>query len=175
MTILSVAEMKEHLPGTVSVSDDALGRLLNAAESSITEAAGPIDTVTDYRRPSGPLLGLSRKAQGIVSVTENGVELDPDDYELRPSGEVLMRLSTGPHPAVRWRGHVVIELAPADDMAERIRVQVGLVKLDLDYTPGIAGVTTGTWTESSSQQQGITYAQLRNEYLESLVRPWSPV
>jgi hypothetical protein len=167
MTLLSVADLKLHL-GHTTTENAALQRLLDAAEASIDARIGPLGTVTETHRASGPLLPLTRRAQAVLSVIEQGVTLAPNDYALRPSGAIVERLTTGTHPERRWRGSVSITIATPDDTAERIRVQIGLVKLDLGFTPGTGSERIGDWSETSSQQQGITYAQLREEYLASL-------
>jgi hypothetical protein len=166
MTLLSVADLKLHL-GNTTTDDAALQRLLDAAEHAIDERLGPVGTTTETHHASGPLLLLRRHATAILSITENGVALAADDYALRPSGGIVERLSSGTHPASRWRGAVNVTLLD-DNTPERIRVQIGLVKLDLGFTPGTGSETIGSWSETSSQQQGITYAQLREEYLASL-------
>jgi hypothetical protein len=167
MTLLTVPALKLHL-GNTTTDDAALARLLDAAEASIDARIGPLGTVTETHRASGPLLPLTRRAEAVLSVVEHGITLAPNDYALRPSGGIVERLSSGTHPSHRWRGSVNITIATADDTPERIRVQIGLVKLDLGFTPGTGSERIGDWSETSSQQQGITYAQLREEYLASL-------
>lgn len=183
MTLLTLDQLKDHV-GLVEVSSDALERLMDAAEYAITDRIGPPGDVTERHHGEGRLIGLYRPAGLISQVVENDVTLSSDDYYLRPTGGVLERLSNGTHPAFVWGGHwagfpgpwpawggqrsVVVTYVPIDDFADRVRVQVGLVKLDLEYTPGVASETLGSSTTSSSQQQGVTYAQLREEYLASL-------
>ena len=168
MTLLTVPDLKLHL-GHTTTDDAALQRLLDAAEASIDARIGPLGSIIETHHASGPLLPLTRTAQAVLVVVEHGVTLSANDYALRPSGGIVERLSTGDHPANRWRGRVDVTIATADDTADRIRVQIGLVKLDLGFTPGTGSETIGSWSETSSQQQGITYGQLREEYLASLV------
>jgi hypothetical protein len=168
MTLLSVADFKLHLSGNVTTDDAALQDLLDAAEAAIEDRYGPIGTISETHQGTGRLMGLDRKAQAILSVSERGVALDASDYRLRPSGGIVERLSTGTHPSLRWRGQIEVTLLSFDNTAERIRIQIGLVKLDMSYTPGVGSHSIGNFSESSSQQQGITYAQLREEYLSSL-------
>jgi hypothetical protein len=94
---------------------------------------------------------LSRRAAEIVTVSEGTTTLAANDYRLR-SGTVLHRLSTGTNPAHRWRDWrgIDVEYLPESDVAERIRVQIALVQLDLAYAPGVVSEKIGDWTETFS-------------------------
>lgn len=101
-------------------------------------------------------------------------ELDDTDYRLRPDGVSVIRLRTGINPPTFWGsqgfygpefgaqtgflgstiasesqcpwGHrVSVSYTPLDDFADRCRVQVALVKIDLAYAPGVIEEQIGSW------------------------------
>lgn len=165
MTILSADEAREHIE--TSLEDDALERLLAAAEAAIVERAGPnptddTETATAEERhsPRGDLLMLSRVPGVIVSVTEGTTELDPEDYAQRPGSGILRRVGRS------WWGPVTVAYIPEGDLAERIRVQLALVRLDLSATPGVTSERIGPWQQQTAD--GSTYAVEREALLASL-------
>lgn len=181
---MDLTELKGRIPAT-SLGDEALQSLLDAALEAIVARFGSInDEAVEQRRPTGPLIRLSQRAQQIISVSEQTsvgwtfggwggttVDLDVLDYQLRPGGSILERLATGPNPARRWRGRVEVHYWPVDDGAERDRVAVDLVKLDLAYAPGLVEQTIGTWTERYARQD-TPYQAEREAILASLRLPF---
>ncbi len=160
---ITLAELKRHLVDP-PLADAELQLLLDAAADAVAERIGPVGIISETRQGSGRLLLLSRRAEAVVSVSMGGRAVSSSAYRLRPSGEVIERTDGSV-----FRGSVDVVMQVVPDWANRNRAVVGLVKLDLAYTPGISSETLGSYTESSSQQQGVTYAQLREEYLASLV------
>ena len=175
---MDLTELKGRIPAT-NLGDEALQSLLDAALEAITARYGDIgDESVDIRRPTGPSIRLSQRAQSIISVTEQPavgwgswggrkVDLDVLDWQLRPGGAILERLPTGPNPAYRWRGRVEVHYWPVDDAAERDRVAVDLVKLDLNLQPGLIETSIGTWSEKSSKL-AASYQTEREDILSSL-------
>jgi hypothetical protein len=146
MTLASVADFRAHVSTTLA--DGAVQDKLDAAEQEIVRTIGPVGPVSEfYSRVSGPLLMLSRRAAEITTVTEGTTTLAATDYRLR-SGTVVQRLSSG--TPCRWRDRNGIEVAylPESDVAERIRVQIALVQLDLTYVPGVVSEKIGDWAET---------------------------
>lgn len=166
--LLTVDELRLHV--TSSLTDEALQLLLDAAYDAIVDAAGPDGAVSELITPAGDLLMLGRPADSVTSVVEQvyttTYTLAADDYELRGSGRVLRRLSTGTNVAYAWRGRVDVTYVPTDATAERKRVQLELVKLDLEYSSTLASQTIGTWSETYVTDK--PYAQARDEILASL-------
>ena len=165
MTILTAAQAREHVE--TSLEDDALARLLEAAEAAIVERAGPnptedTDTATAEERhsPRGDLLMLSRVPGVIVTVTEGTTEVDAEDYAQRPGSAILRRIGRS------WCGPVTVAYIPEGDLAERIRVQLALVKLDLAAAPGITSERVGPWTVEAAG--GTAYAEEREAILATL-------
>lgn len=178
MAGLTVEEFRAFV--TTSLGDEPLQILLDAAWESIEDLLGPgaptydaPDAVNELVTVHGDLLMLSRAAETIESILEGTTELDPDDYEVRSSGRILRRLRTGTHPASRWgegwphRGRVNVTYTPLSDAANRQRVQMELVKLDLGFTPGTVSERIGDWSETFTQ--GATdYPAQRSAILASL-------
>lgn len=162
--------VREHVETTLG--DEALQRLLDAAYETLDEYLGSdtgdyAGTITELLTPRvGDLLRLSRRALSVEAVTEGTTELEADDYRLRPSGQVIQRLDTGTNPATCWRARADVRYTPLVDGAERDRVALALVKLDLNHDPGIVQETIGSWTEMRGQQSGA-YADERAAILAS--------
>ena len=167
---MNVVQFREHV--TTSLGDEPLQRLLDAAAEAIVAVMGPyltdgtIDEIITPRGP-GPLLRLSRRAESIDEIIEGTTTLAADDYQLRSSGYILRRLDTGTNPASYWRNRVYVTYLPQSDLAERDRVQLELVKLDLAYQPGITQETIGSWSETLAQGDR-TYQVERAAILASL-------
>jgi hypothetical protein len=119
----------------------------------------------------------ARSVESVTETVWNTeMELDPTDYRLRLDGVSLLRLRTGANPPAFWGnqgfygpefgaqtgflgstvasesqcpwGHkVVVAYTPLDDFADRCRVQVALVKIDLVYAPGVILERIGEWEE----------------------------
>lgn len=165
MTLLSVAELKEHI--STSLGDEALQRLLDAAEEQIVAAVGDSGETTELLRASGPLLALSRVAESISDVVEDDVTLAADDYELQPGSRLVRRLSDGTNARRRWHGWVDITYLPLDDSSRREMAQVALVKLDIATNPTLASQTIGSWSETYATN--ASYTQTRADILASLL------
>lgn len=166
---LALDELRQHIE--TDLEDDALQRLLDAAYQAIDEYAGVEGDVSEYLRAGyGDLLFLSRRALSITSVIERDVTLAASDYELRPSGLQLRRLTTGTHPSTRWHGRIDVTYTALADDAERDRVAIELCKLDVTHEPGLASQTLGAWSETYQTGTAQTggYSDQRAAILASL-------
>lgn len=166
---LDVDALRGHVDS--SLGDEELGLLLNAAYESIDSEVGPAGAVSEYRHgTSGPLFVLGRQAHRITQVIEAGVTLASDDYQLRPSGMTLVRLLDGTHPASRWRSMVDVTYDPVANEARRDRAAIALITLELNYQPGLASETIGSWSErvEGGGSEGGGYAEQREAILASL-------
>jgi hypothetical protein len=165
---LTVTQLRQFV--TSSLEDAPLQTLLDAAATAIVGVAGATGEITEhvsawdgfYHR-----ITVARPIAAITSVTEyaGGVEtiLAADDY--RADGYVLTRLGYGTNPRWWfWGRHVVVVYTPADDTAERQRVQMELVKLDLNWKPGL----TVQGVEGFTEQYAATYEQSRADILGTL-------
>lgn len=187
MTLLTVAELREHV--TSAHPDAALQRLLDASEAAIVERVGAAGPITEHvlswssgagYAPWGLTMGLrritvSRPIGTIASVTEYlsveavgdpGVVLDATDY--RADGYVLTRLQDGTHSRWYWGQSVAVVYTPADETADRERVQIALVRLDLNAEPGLAQQITEGFAERFSGAGLLNYSEERADLLASL-------
>ncbi len=162
-TSMTVAQLRTFV--TSPLPDEALLTLLSAAASAITGVAGATGEVTEYVAGGYTRIVVGRQIGTLTSVTENGTALTATDY--RASGYVLTRLDTAANPTT-WGTAVVVVYTPADDTAERQRVQLELVKLDLTYQPGLVSQDIGTWSETYQNAASMSYADQRAEILASL-------
>lgn len=133
-------------------SDTELTTSLLAAYEAIEWRYGPYsETVTEHLRPYGQWVNLTHRALSVSSVTEGTTALEETDYELWPGplGKHLRRLHET--DASRWTEWVdVVYTVPPGD-AWRDKMALGLVGVDVTYTPGLVGITVGPWSEQYSQ------------------------
>jgi hypothetical protein len=173
---LDLAALKVHLGDDVTLSDDTLEMLLDAAREAVDDFVGPVGDAEAHARPSGPLLPLPRRALSIVSVVERDVVLNPLDYALRPSGSVLVRLDTGPSPSSRWSGRVDVIYVAVPDLAAREAAMVALVQLDASrQTPGLVSQRIGDWEESYASPADGEYLAARQEILVAIHGTWAGI
>lgn len=170
MAILTVDEFREHV--TTALEDDAVQRLLDAAEAEIVRAAGAPGSTTDIVPGGSRLIALSRPASSITSVTETrystSTVLAANDYLLHPGGFILERLYTGTNPSYGWRGQATVAYTPVDDEAIRIGVQLDLVQLALNSNPGTTAETIGSWTEQLASNSAWNASKERASILSRL-------
>lgn len=152
MAILTVDQFREHV--TTALGDDAIKRLLDAAEADIVRYAGDGGAVTDYVDGQGRFATTHKPIGTIASVSEiygdTTLVLAVNDYLVR-SACVLERLTTGDHSRHCWRGRVAIAYTPQDDADIRVGVQLDLVNLALAFQPGVTLETVGAWTQQYTQ------------------------
>lgn len=169
--MLTVEELREHIGD--GPSDDVLERLLDAATQALDIRYGfertYFEEVTERLVPYGTLVYPYHRAQSVSAVSEADEALDPADYEIRNLGRTVVRLASDGTPT-DWAGPVDLTYLPFDDDAERDRICVKLVELDLDYAPGISGSTVGPWAEQHPTD-AKAYQQLRETILRSLRVP----
>lgn len=154
-----------------TLTDAALQTYLDAAYQAIDNYAGETGDVQELLMASGqgPLLMLSRRASNIVSVIEHELTLAADDYELRSSGQMLYRLNTGTNPRRSWRAaRIDVTYSPYLNDDDRDRVAVELVKLDLNYSPGLTAQEIGDWSEQYARNDLFNYQTERAAILATL-------
>ncbi len=139
-TILTVDEVREHVE--TDLGDDALERLVDAADQEIIDRLGALATHTDVLPGQGlPALPLTRKASAITSAVEriNDVDytLGSNDYTLAADGYTLRRAQGSTYPNVAWSGAVTVVYVPyggaTGELAAREKLLVDLVRLDAVY------------------------------------------
>lgn len=167
---LTVEQLRQHID--TPLEDDALERLLAAAYEAIADRVGEDAERGELLSARGDLLMLARRAASIESVTEiHGsatLELDEDDYELRPGGRTLRRLLTGTNPAYCWRYRNDVRYTPHVGDADRDRVAIALVGLDSGYQPGLTGERVGDHQVTFAANSVFNYEIERQSILDSL-------
>lgn len=173
MTLLTTAEY-EALAGDSGLSTASLQILLDAAEQAITARYGPVGADVEEIADGGQTyLFLRRRASEITGIVETDGTTDTtladDDYRLRADGVSLRRLTTGTNVRTYWGGPVEVTYTPADDTADRKRVQSELVQLMLNYQPGRTEETVGAWAVKLASNSVWNSSLEREAILASLV------
>jgi len=158
MALLTVAQLRQHVES--DLSDDALQRLLDAAEAEIDAKLGAVGSQVQTLRGER-VLHLARKASTITTVVEADVDLDAEDYELLGGGYRLRRLTTGPNPSSRWQGCVTVTYAPVDTTAQRKILQARLVQLDMK-DPGVSSWQSGDVRFTNQDPAAVRIALFRD-------------
>lgn len=156
--------LREHVGA--GPSDDDLQRLLDAALEAITDRYGPEDADTrEHLRPFGQWVRLGRRAESVETLLEGTVELEEDtDFEIWPGGRYLRRLADDlPRD---WGDWVDVTYTHASDASQRDRVTIALVDLDLNWSPGLSGITVGPWSEQYGSDED--YQATREAILASM-------
>lgn len=149
-----------------ALEDGPLQDLLDAAESDIVRFGGAPSSAVEWFGGGQSLLALARPAASITSITETDgstvTTLAADDYLTNPGGYILTRIAGGTNSRSRWFGRVAITYVPEDDEARRRVVQVDLVKLALNYNPGLVQTTVGSWSEQYRQATESNMDEVRD-------------
>jgi hypothetical protein len=133
VTIADVAERVD-----TDLGDDALQRILDAAETSVERSAGNANAETEQVDASNSAkLTVSRLSTSITSVTErtrhssDAVTLSANDY--RKIGNItFLRLGSGDNPASFWGKEVTVVYVPEVDLQLRDRVTLDLCMMDIE-------------------------------------------
>ncbi len=171
MTILTTAQFRAF--EETELGDIPLQTLLDAAEIEIVRFAGDPTTAVEWMG-GGQYIYLYRPASAITSITETVLStgtvttLAADDYELSPDGFRIRRLNTGTNARSYWYGRVAVTYTPTDDTALRKAVQVDLVKLMLNYSPGVTSETIGDWAETFASNSVWNNLKERTDILSRL-------
>lgn len=181
MAYPTTAEVREHI--TTTLGDTALARLIDAAKDDINARLGDDDdeAVEVYRPTNTSVLFLRRWAGEISAISEHwdrylmpgtyewpfgsmqDIELDPSDYDF--DRNVLQRRFDGLNPSYRWGDVITVTYTGRGTEAIRARALIALVKLDINYEPGLNAKTVGAVSRSYRGQ----YAQERANILDSLL------
>lgn len=170
MAILTVDELREHVNS--GLSDEALQRLLDAAEVAIVARAGAPGARTELVGGGTRFISVSRPIVAVTSITEDldGTDtvLALDDYRIRTGDLLLERISGGTHSRSTWNGPVQIIYTPVDDTALREEVQIDLIRAALAYSPGLTGQQIGSWSEQYAANSVWNNAAERDSILARL-------
>ena len=157
---------------TSPLGDDSLQLLLDAAETEITRAVGPVGNRTEVHHCDGRLITLRGQAASLVSITERRYTTDyplaSDDYDLWPEGTVIERRLGGTNSRSRFWGRVEVVYEPVDDVDIRKGVQADLLKLMESFQPGLTAETVGSWTRQLASNSVWNNTQEREAILARL-------
>lgn len=133
MTILDNTALREHIE--TDLSDDALTRLANAAESLILDVTGSLTVQVDVLRTQAEqTLFITRGASSITTIKERDfpdddqTTLSSDDFRLS-GAYTVKRLRQGTNPRLWWASEVEVTYVPDIDTAMVEGVQIELVRL----------------------------------------------
>lgn len=149
---LTTDEVRQHID--TPLDDEALQLLIDGLAAEIVRFAGALGAVTDLAGGGGRFITLARPAASITSITETVhttvTTLSADDYLIHPGGYVIERLNTGTNPRWRWWGRVTVASTSVDDEAIRDIVLLDLLRLALNFNPGVSMEQIGQWMEQKS-------------------------
>lgn len=171
--LLSVEEFRLLVPSP-SIEDEGLQLLLDASEQAITARYGEIGSpVTELVDGGYTYFFLRRRASSIDTVVEtiSGTDttLAEDDFRIRGDGVSVRRLPAGTNDRLYWGDTISVTYTPADDEADRKRVQMELMKLDLSYEPGMTAEQIGSWLEQRANNSTWNAMLEREAILDSLI------
>lgn len=174
MALLTVEELREHVNS--DLSDDALTRLMEAAESAIIARAGATGERTQIIGGGNRFIALARPLDPseTITVTEQTpygstvTTLVAGDFLVRDGGMLLERISTSDNPRSRWFGYVTVTYTPLDDTALRIGVLLDYINAQIDYHPGLTSYTTGADSESYAANSAWNNSKEREAILSRL-------
>ena len=153
--------VREHIE--TDLSDAALTRLINDAESEVTARFGDDEDATVDLEGQWWTIRLPRPAESVTSVSERrnaktSVLVDADDYELVDGGRTLVR------HVRRWSRWVTIVYTPKPEAALRERVALDLVHLSITY----GGFTKTERVGDYQQARFDDYLREREHLLQSI-------
>lgn len=175
--LLTPAQFRAHVE--TALEDEALQRLLDAAEADIDSNCGPLD-MDDYDTPGEvtqwftssrgmQTLRTKQKAAAVVSVTEydpasgdtdvTRLLVEDEDYWLDGG---IIRGRNG----YIFGGRIEVVYVPEDTRSRRTAVLIQLVKLEINVDPGTGFEGAGSWQHTSQD-----YEQNRQHLLWSLCPP----
>ncbi|RPJ38663.1 MAG: hypothetical protein EHM35_04015 [Planctomycetaceae bacterium] len=131
-SLVSPADAKALI--STSLSDANLQLVIDRVEAQIIEKIGApqVDgmttTLAKTMRGEGSYLFMPTEIHEIVSIVEDMVTLDADQYQIWAGG-VIERLPSG-----SWGDRIVVTYKPVDDRLKRKQVIIDLVRLVLERT-----------------------------------------
>ena len=163
-TLLTVPEVREHIHS--ALADDALGRVVGAADNLIVSHVGQHAPTVAVTLPGSRFtLTLPRPATKITSAdewtTDPAVVTAATGHLLVDGGRGLRRTAAGD---TRWASWVTVKYAAVDDRPLRKDVLLQLVRLDLADT-GALFQSDGGYIQSSFGDR----ARERRRIVEPLV------
>ena len=163
MALLTIPEVRQNVE--TGLENDALQRVMDAAEEDITQRHGAVASQVDYLEGGLKSLWTTRPILSITSVVESvgttDTTLATDDYIQRHDTQID-RLDTGTNSRQRWGDAVKITYVPIDTTNRRIMAYIKLIKLEVEYS-GLDNSKEGDYSS-----KGLDYQMERNKILSTL-------
>jgi hypothetical protein len=156
MSLVSPAQVRALI--NTSLSDENLQAVIDRVEAQIIEKIGEhqVDGYTTQIvktiRGEGSNLFLPTEIYSVVSIVEDDVLLDSDDYDVWPGG-VIERLSAGAY----WGDRCVVTYKPADDRLKRAQVIIDLVRLTIERTALKAESVAGEYSYTAPDNWDLEF------------------
>lgn len=118
-----------------SIADADLQTIIDRVEAQITEKIGAPQTnefatqLVRTVRGEGENLYMPTEIYSVVSIVEDGVTLETDEYQTWAGG-VIERLPVGS----LWGDRCTVTYKPADDRSKRSQVIIDMVRLVIERT-----------------------------------------
>jgi hypothetical protein len=171
-TLLTVDQLRQHV--TTTLGDEALQRVLDAANADLLAAAGPLGVTTlEMHGGRSSVLLLPRRFTAVSGVVERyedfttTVTLATNDWHLIDNGWTLVRSLYGTNPPGGphwWAPLVAVTGTVFDDTASRVASLIELVKVAL-LPVGLTSRTIGAYSESFAQAPGLRRSEILGQYL----------
>ena len=165
MPLLTIAKVRENIES--GLGDDALQRIMNAAEDDIDQRHGAIESEVDDLVGGLESIWTTRPILSITSIIETvgntNTTLSTDDWTKRHDTQ-LDRDDDGTNPRKRWGARVKITYAPVDTTNRRIMAWLKLIQLESVYSG------YGSSKEGDFNSAALDYEEEREKILGSLSR-----
>ena len=154
--------LREHVE--TDLPDSALTRILDDADREIARICGPIGATHTVRLWGGDeMLFLAIPAASITTITETVADVETilasDDYRIWPAGFMIQRLHTGTNTRSTWGDEVEVIYTPVAETDRRIRVEIDLARLAIQYN-ALAAESVGEYDSTSADYSAERYALL---------------
>jgi hypothetical protein len=156
--------LQRRLNDTAKELDDRFGPLVLEASSGGEELAAITETVyarglslLPLRHQPDTVLEIS-DTTGSTTTTDLAVDVD---YIIR--GRHLERLI-----GYRWGARTTVTYTPVGGVEARRRVIIALIRLEMNYAPGMAGQGGGGWSEQYASSVFGAYRSQREDIIATL-------
>lgn len=174
-TLISVADVVNHLETSLGATDPELERLVDSADAMIRSVYGShVDGERTIRltiTPGHKFFLPYPAAESVAEIKEyseyelssEAVEVPTTEYELEQGGVIVIR------PKKYFKRKVIVRYTPVDDSAERVHILIDLVRLADQYEAVKleelgAGRGSGVSTEylDYTKEQGLILNRMRS-------------
>jgi len=148
---MTLTQLRAHIE--TDLPDEALQRILSAAETDVLKAAGPASAAVDEFEAEFPGAYVTLRQPATVPLTlvteyydTAATVLTSADYELRQDKRRLYRVGA------YWAPRVVVAYEPTIDLPAREAAAVDLVQLAIQNT-GLASERIGDYSSQAADQR----------------------